>query len=206
MLVGTADKKTGGFITLTSTQVLVRIGAGAGATYTERNFAGPGVTGFNAARGASFNAQLSDTTPAGQNAGTIGSLTSVAGSVSCGTKTPGSGTITINGDSTAGAISGTLSSILVKCNATANFALINGLTHVGSSPASVEIGGGSGETYFASFETSSGGFFFSSMAPGLYSLTNGHVHWSSAVLTQSGVPGAAGHTVTVSGDATCGTQ
>ena len=202
--VATADGSMGGYITLTSSEVFVRIGAGSGATYTQRNFAGPGVTNFDATKGAQFNAQLADTTPAGQRKGTIGSITAISGSVSCGDKTPGGGTITINGSSTAGAINGPVTSMLVSCPAGATFALINGLTNVGASPASVEIGGGSGEVYFGSISTASTGFFFTSSAAGLYTLGNGHVHWNNATLTQTGA-GGAGHTITINGDATCGT-
>jgi|HubBroStandDraft_6_1064221.scaffolds.fasta_scaffold00440_8 hypothetical protein len=202
--VATADKSMGGYITLTSSEVFVRIGAGSGATYTQRNFAGPGVTNFNATKGAQFNAQLADTTPAGQHTGTIGSITAISGSVSCGDKTPGAGTITITGSSTAGAISGPLTSMLVSCPAGATFALVNGLTNVGSTPATVEIGGGGGQAYFGAISTASTGLFFTSSAAGLYTLGNGHVHWNNATLTQTGA-GGAGHTIVINGDATCGT-
>jgi hypothetical protein len=53
MSVATADKLKGGYITLTSNKVYVRIGAGSGSTYTQRNFSGPGVTNFDATKGAS---------------------------------------------------------------------------------------------------------------------------------------------------------
>ena len=204
MRVSTADQSMGGFITLTSSRVYLRVGAGSGATYTQRNFSGPGVTDFNATKGATFNAQLIDDTPSGQNAGTIGVVTAISGSVSCGTKQPGGGTITITGNSTGGAISGPLTSMLVTCPVGQPFSLINGLAQVASAPASVEIGGGSGEAYFASISTSSTSYFFSSSAANLYTLGNGHVVWNHAVLTQTGT-GGAGHTVTVNGDATCGT-
>jgi hypothetical protein len=202
--VATADRTMGGFITLTSSKVFLRVGAGSGSTYTQRNFTGSGVTSFDATKGAHFNAQLTETTPSGQNPGTIGAVTAISGSVSCGTKTPGSGSITITGNSTAGAISGALTSMLVSCPAGASFALINGLTHIGSTAAAVEIGGGSGEVYFGSLSTTSAGFFFTSSAPGLYTAGGGHVHWNNAVLTQTGTRGAE-HTITISGDATCGT-
>jgi hypothetical protein len=203
LFVQNAGQSMGGYITLSATQVFVRIGAGSGKTYTQRNFAGTGVTHFDATRGASFSAQLTDSSPPGQARGTIGAITSITGSVSCGTKQPGGGNITITGTSTGGAISGTLTSLLVKCTPSTSFALINALTHIGGAPATVEIGGGGQEIYFASFSTSSSGVFFSSSKPGLYTLTNGDVHWNGAVLTQSGA-GAAGHTITISGDATCG--
>jgi hypothetical protein len=203
LFVQNAGQSLGGFITLSATQVFVRIGAGSGTTYTQRNFAGPGVTHFDAAKGASFSAQLTDSSPPGQKKGTIGAIASIAGTVSCGTKQPGGGNITITGTSTGGTIGGTLTSLLVKCTPSTSFALINALTHIGGAAATVEIGGGGQEIYFASFSTSSGGFFFSSSKPRLYTLTNGHVHWNDAVLTQTGA-NAAGHSITIAGDATCG--
>jgi hypothetical protein len=201
--VTTTNGSAGGYLTLTSSEVQVRLGAGSGSTYTQRNFAGPGVTNFDATTGAQFSAQLTDVSPAGQKTGTIGALTSVAGSVSCGDKTTGSGSITITGTSTGGAITGVLTSLLVKCPTGQTFAIINGLTAVASAPATVEIGGTSGN-YFASLSTASTNYFFSSSAPALYTLGSGQVKWNNAVLTQTGT-GGAGHTVTISGNATCGT-
>jgi len=116
----------------------------------------------------------------------------------------GGGTITITGDSTGGAISGPLTSMLVSCPSGQAFSAINGLTQVASAPASVEIGGGSGEVYFRVDLDEHDEFFFTSSAAHLYTLGNGHVIWNHAVLTQTGT-GGAGHTVTVTGDATCGT-
>ena len=204
MSVATADKLKGGYITLTSNKVYVRIGAGSGSTHTQRNFSGPGVTNFDATKGAQFNTQLVDDTPAGQSKGTVGTVTAISGSVSCGNKTPGSGTVTINGDSSGGAVSGALTSMLVSCPTGATFALISGLTHIGATLASVEIGGGGSEAYFASISTASASFFFTSTAAALYTLGNGHVIWNNAVLTQTSA-GGAGHKITISGDATCGT-
>jgi hypothetical protein len=205
LFVQNVDKSLGGFVTLSSSQGFVRIGAGSGATYTQRNFVGMGVTNFDAAKGAQFNAQLADNSPSGQNKGTIGAVNSIAGSVTCRNKNPGSGNITITGDSTGGAIHGALTSLLVSCSATMpNFARISALMHACSAPDAIEFGGGGTEITFASISTSSTSFFFGSSTPGLYTVTNGHVHWNNkAVLTQSGA-GAAGHEVTISGDATCG--
>jgi hypothetical protein len=201
--ISATNGSAGGFIDLTSSEVFVRIGAGSGAAYTQRNFSGSGVTNFDAATGAQFNAQLTDVSPAGQKKGTLGTITSISGSVSCGDKTPGSGTITITGTSTGGAISGPITSMLVNCQGGASFAIINGLTTVGSAPATLEIGGTPGG-YFGSFQTASASYFYSSAASGLYTPGNGHVIWNNAVMTQTGA-GGAGHTITINGNATCGT-
>ena len=131
-----------------------RCHGGAGPRRLWRHKRRDGVTDFNATKGATFNAHLTDVTAAGQNVGPIGVVTAISGSVSCGTKNPGSGTITITGSSTGGAISGPLTSMLVGCPVGQTFSLINVLTQVGSAPASVEIGGGSGGAYFASISTS----------------------------------------------------
>ena len=139
--VATANKTLGGFVTLTASQVYVRIGAGSGSTYTQRNFAGAGVTNFDPTKGAQFNAQLTDATPPGQNKGAIGAITAISGSVSCGDKTPGGGTITINGDSTGGAVGGPLTSMLVSCPTGATFALINTQTGAGGAGHTITING-----------------------------------------------------------------
>ena len=128
-------------------------------------------------------------------------MIAVSGSVSCGTQTALGGTITIGGSSSGGSISGALTSLLVKCPAGKPFAVINGMTQVGSTLASVEIGGSAG-TYFASISTAATSYFYTSTTKGLYTLGNGHVIWNNAVLTQTS-PGGAG-TITITGDATCG--
>jgi len=130
-------------------------------------------------------------------------ITSISGSVSCGDKTPGSGTITITGTSTGGAISGAITSMLVNCQGGSSFAIINGLTTVGGAPATLEIGGTPGG-YFGTFQTATASYLYSSAASGLYTPGNGHVQWNNAVMTQTGA-GGAGHTITINGDATCGT-
>jgi hypothetical protein len=203
MRISATNGSAGGFLYVTSSEVSVRLGAGSGATYTQRNFSGPGVTNFDAATGAQFNAQLTDVSPAGQKKGTIGTITAISGSVSCGNMTPGSGTITITGTSTGGAISGAITSMLVNCQGGASFAIINGLTTVGGAPATLEIGGTPGG-YFGTFQTASATYSFSSAASGLYTPGNGHVQWNNGVMTQTGA-GGAGHTITVNGDAGCGT-
>src|SRR5579863_1679147 len=201
--ISATNGSAGGFVDLTSSDVSVRLGAGSGATYTQRNFSGPGVTNFDATKGAQFNAQLTDVSPAGQKKGTIGTITSISGSVSCGDKTPGSGTITITGTSTGGAISGAITSMLVNCQGGSSFAIINGLTTIGGAPATLEIGGTPGG-YFASLQTASATYLYSSPASGLYTPGNDHVQWNNAVMTQTGA-GGAGHTITINGDAVCGT-
>jgi hypothetical protein len=201
--ISATNGSAGGVLSVTSSEVSVRLGAGSGATYTQRNFSGPGVTNFDAATGAQFNAQLTDVSPAGQKKGTIGTITAISGSVSCGDKTPGSGTITITGTSTGGAISGAINSMLVNCQGGASFAIINGLTTVGGAPATLEIGGTPGG-YFGTFQTATASYLYSSAASGLYTPGNGHVQWNNAVMTQTGA-GGTGHTITINGDAVCGT-
>src|ERR1700730_11467243 len=53
--VATSDRTMGGYITLTSSKVFLRVGTGSGSTYTQRNFSGSGVTNFDATQGAHFN-------------------------------------------------------------------------------------------------------------------------------------------------------
>lgn len=79
----------------------------------------------------------------------------------------------------------------------------DGVHHVKRVISARLLGGTSG-AYFATFQTASANYFSSSAAAGLYTPGNGHVQWDNAVLTQTGA-GGAGHTITISGDAGCGT-
>lgn len=85
-------------IVVTAGTVTVRVAAGAGATYTERDFEGTGVTGFDPATGAQIDTKLSETTAAGLHHGTLGAVTSLKGTIDCGGQTAGTSTLTLIGD------------------------------------------------------------------------------------------------------------
>ncbi|MGA8521828.1 MAG: hypothetical protein WB807_02080, partial [Candidatus Dormiibacterota bacterium] len=201
-----ADPSVGVFLTIRRGFINVRLASGSGAAYTERDFAGSGVTSFGAASGAQFSSSLTEATPAGTHKGTVEAITSIAGSVSCGTFTPGGGTVTVTGDTGSGTLSGSLTSIRVECGGSGqgSYAIVAGLSRVGSTPALINVDGGNGASpLFVTVSTGSGAQQFSNSATGLVTFSAG-VATYHATLTQTAAPGAGGHTVMVNGSATCG--
>jgi hypothetical protein len=87
-------------VTITPDEVSIHVDSGAGSTFSERNFRGPGVLGFDATTGAQVDAQLTEAEHTqGVEPGQIGTITAVRGSIVCGDQTPGSSTITVTGES-----------------------------------------------------------------------------------------------------------
>lgn len=202
----TADPVVGAFVTVRAGSINVRLASGSGATYTERDFDGSGVTSFGAASGAQFSTSLTDATPAGGNKGTIETISSISGSVSCGTFTPGSGTITVTGDTGNGMLSGPLTSIRVGCgNSGGQYATVMGLSHVGSTPALIELAGGTRSSpFFVAVMTASGTQDFTNPATGLVTFPAGGVAYNATVTEQTASGSAGTHTLMASGTATCG--
>ena len=201
-----ADPSVGVFLTIRGGFINVRLASGSGAAYTERDFAGSGVTSFGAASGAQFSSSLIEATPAGTHKGTVEAITSIAGSVSCGTFTPGGGTVTVTGDTGSGTLSGSLTSIRVECGGSGqgSYAIVAGLSRVGSAPALINVDGGSGASpLFVTVSTASGAQQFSSSATGRVTFSAG-VATYHATLTQTAASGAGDHMVMVNGSATCG--
>ena len=201
-----ADPSVGVFLTIRAGFISVRLASGSGSAYTERDFAGSGVTSFGGASGAQFSSSVTEATPAGTHKGTVEAITSIAGSVSCGTFTPGGGTVTVTGDTGNGMLSGPLTSIRVGCGGSGqgSYAIVAGISHAGSAPALINIAGGSGASpLFVSVSTASGGEQFSNSATGLVTFPAGGVTYNATV-TETAASGPGGHTVMVSGSATCG--
>jgi hypothetical protein len=202
-----ADSSIGVLLTIRQGAIEVRLARGAAATYTERLFDGTGVTSFDAASGAQFSSSLTDTSPAGTIKGTLGSITSISGSVSCGTSQPGSASITVSGSTDVGAISGSLTMVRVVCGGSPGqlFATVTGLSKVGSTPVLVSIDGGTDASpLYVTVQTGSATYqYMASTAASVVVTTSGATY--SATLTESTPPGGA-HTVMVSGSATCGTS
>ncbi|MBV8529143.1 MAG: hypothetical protein JOZ75_12585, partial [Candidatus Dormibacteraeota bacterium] len=198
----TADPAVGAFLTIHANSIDVRLASGSAATYAERDFHGTGVTSFGEANGAAFSSPLTETTAAAQNRGTVESISSIAGSVSCGTFTPGGGTVAITGDATNGTVTGNLSSLRVTCGTAAQpYALVMGIANVGSNPMLVEISGGNaGNPMYVSI----GSTMYKSVASGSVTLTAGGATYNATVTetSASGTPGT--HSLRVSGTVTCG--
>src|ERR1700680_148402 len=201
-----ADPSVGVFLAIRAGFINVRLASGSGTAYTERDFAGPGVTSFGAARGAQFSSSLTEVTAAGTHKGTVEAITSIAGSVSCGTFTPGGGTVTVTGDTGNGMLSGPLTSIRVGCGGSGqgSYATVAGMSHVGSAPALINTAGGSGASpLFVTVSTASGAQQFTTSATGVVTFPAGGVSYNGT-LTETAASGPGSHTVMVSGSAICG--
>jgi|HubBroStandDraft_6_1064221.scaffolds.fasta_scaffold20536_4 hypothetical protein len=201
-----ADPSVGVFLTIRAGFINVRLASGSGAAYTERDFAGSGVKSFGAASGAHFSSSLSEATPVGTHKGAVEAITSIAGSVSCGTFTPGGGTVTVTGDTGDGTLSGSLTSTRVECGGSGqgSYAIVAGLSRVGSTPALINIDGGSGASpLYVTVSTASQTRQFSNSATGLVTFSAGGVAYHGT-LTETAASGPGGHMVMVSGSVTCG--
>ena len=117
------DAKAVVLITLTASSIGVSERAGAGADYTDREFSGTGVTAFDAARGATFDSDLTIVPSPGSKPGTLGTITHVSGAIDCGNQTPGTSTIVASGSSAEGSIEGAFTAARVTCNSSAQYGL-----------------------------------------------------------------------------------
>ncbi len=203
------DTAIGVLLTLRQGSITVRLAEGSGAAYTERLFSGTGVTAFDAASGAKFTSSLTESTPAGDKTGTIGAISSITGSVSCGTFTLGSTSLTIAGNTAGGAVNGSPTQVRVQCGGNGPgqfFATVSGLMQVGSTPALVTVGGGGSAQapMYVFFETAATTYYYTTTTAGSATITSTSATYHATVTEVMPVKGA--HTLTVSGSAACGTS
>lgn len=211
-------------IVLTPGQVTVRYAYGAGKTYLERDFIGTGVSGFDASTGATIDSTLADAppTPAASSASTppaspavtptpavvLGAVASIEGSVDCGNQTTGSSTMTLNGTTALGRLTDVkLNPVRVECDTSVTYGpsvLVDGIATVGNTPTLFIIAGRAAQFSVAEEPQTGGVGFFVGKVAGSVTLSAGGVHISGVATLQSPPKGAAPTTVTVSGDATCG--
>lgn len=116
----------------------------------------------------------------------------------CANQQPGSTTITVSGSTTAGVLSGQLSSPHVICSPGTSV-VVHALAQLGSSSVLVIVAMQAHSVTIAGV----GGYFKAPDAAATISATGGHV---SGDFTEQGVPAASAHTVHVSGDAVCGSS
>jgi len=186
--------------------IQLRVDSGAGSTYRERDFAGTGVTAFDAANGATITSQLTETTVAGSATSGIGALTSISGSIDCMHQTPGSATITFSGGG-ASVVSGGLTSVRVLCLnfASGNAVQIFGLGQTGTSRESVGLFVSS-TSFNLFFTPSSGaGLYYAGQPGGTETLTGTGAHVDATGVYKPAT-GTSTATVHVTGDATCGSS
>ncbi len=202
-----SNGQVGVLLTIRQGAIEVRVAQGAAATYTERLFDGTGVTSFDALSGAQFSSSLTETTPAGANKGTLGSISSISGSVSCGTFQPGSASVTVTGTTPGGALSGALTSVRVLCGGVApsQYATVTGLSKAGSTPVVVSVTGGVGQSPLTvTVQSASALYQYTTSAAGAVTITSSGATYNATATETTPAAGAA--TVKVSGTATCGTS
>ena len=182
-----------------------RVGTGAAATLKLRTFVGTGVTKFDAATGATFDTQLTETTDKATAIGNLGALSAISGTIDCGDQQPGTSSIVLSGESALGTIGTTATSVHVTCTiiGAATFATVNELGTAGTTPVLVFVNA-SATLLQVVLETKTVASIYSSKAPGLVTFTPGGVTVAGD-LTETVKAGATPHVLHVAGDATCGT-
>lgn len=190
------------YIFVSSGNVSVRYDSGSGSTYVERDFAGTGVTNFDAAKGATIDSPLTEV--ANNDAhGSLGVLTSISGTIDCGNQTPGSSTLTFSGPTPKGSISGGLDPVNVECvtNTFGQSVSVLGNAQVGSVSTFLVISISPGTLSVSA----SGDGFYRNTGTTQATLTATGAHVDGDVLEQNVAAGATAHTIHVSGDVICGT-
>ncbi len=195
-------------IDLSAGKVTVTADSGSGQQFVARTFAGSGIIGFDAARGAQINSTLTETA-SGSPAGSLGTLASIQGSVACNNQQPGSSTVTLTGSTATGMLNGGISPIRVNCTPNVG-ALSLGLTMAGTTPELVDMFGGTENgtptislLLFPKGATSDQ--HFTATGVGVTTMSSKGVHFSADVVEDQ-VAGQTSHTVHISGDVTCGSS
>jgi len=204
-VLGTAGSGPGIVLFISAGHVEARVGTGAAATLKLRTFVGTGVTKFDAATGATFDTQLTETTGKGTAIGNLGALTAISGTIDCGDQQAGTSSIVLSGESALGTIGATVTSVHVTCTVIgpAAYATVNELGTAGTTPVLVFVNANATLLQVV-LETKTVASIYSSKAPGLVTFTPGGVTVAGDV-TETVKAGATPHVLHVAGDATCGT-
>jgi hypothetical protein len=128
------DKATTVLLTVTADSINVSLRAGAGSTYTERDFTGSGVSGFDAAHGATIDSDLTQVAD-GSNPGKLDAMKHLSGSIDCAGQQSGSATVTLAGSIPQGAITGGLDPVRVECDVDptyGNYVSVHGILTAGT--------------------------------------------------------------------------
>jgi hypothetical protein len=202
VLARPSDPNLSVYIFVQSGKVSVRYDSGSGSTYIERDFAGTGVTNFDAAKGATIDSALTEI-PNNDAHGSLGVLTSISGTIDCGNQMPGSSTLTFSGLTPTGALGGGLDPVNVECLTNSNGPSVSilGVFEVGSTPADVVMSVSPGT--FTVYSVGAG--FYRNTGTAVVTLTATGAHVDGDGIEQNLAAGAKAHTIHVSGDVICGT-
>ena len=185
-----------------ASSVAVTESSGSGQQFKSRQFTGSGVSDYGDTSGARLDTQLTETTASGSSAGTLGSVTSLKGTIACGEFKAGSSTVVLTGTTPQGDITGAPDTVRVTCHVSAtqgrNVAIV-GRTHAGSTVAVFFLVLAPTQVSAAISPANSASHFYLAHGGNLASVSaaGGHV---DATLTEA----STGLTLHATGDATCG--
>lgn len=201
----TPDGSVSVYLTVSTNEVGIRLVEMSGSTVFERDFDGSGVTGFDAARGATISGALTESTPAGTPAGSIGELTSLSGSIDCAGQQRGTASIQLTGTLPEGSVDGQIESARVECDKQyAGVSIdITGLVSVGGSHVLATMTIDDGQ--FTLFLGTSPNFYdLTANGPGTGTIAGSDTGTVNGDATGAGSGGGASQKVHATGSATCG--
>ena len=203
VLARPTDPNLSVYLFISAGSIGVRFDSVAGTTYTERDFAGTGVSGFDASHGATIDTALTEV-PTTDAPGTLGVLTHLTGSIDCGNQQPGLADLTLSGTTAAGDLSGGAAAANVECvDSTANghYITIQALVSVGGSSNLAII-------YFSashySIAIANDGFFVGGNASSVTMSADG-AQVAAGDLVEQVAAGKPFHTIHLAGSVVCGT-
>jgi len=194
------------YITLSAGDVKVNLTHTEGASFSMRTFEGSGVSGFDAATGATVSGDLTENTPAGTSAGAIPAAASILGAVVCNGQQPGTASITVSGTLPKGTLSGQIQTPRVECvhNGALTSMFVIGTMPLGSSPALVSISIEK-DQFDITVNPGSGYYELTATGAGTGALPDATSGTVDGTATGTGSSGGATQSLVVRGSATCGT-
>jgi hypothetical protein len=196
--------------------VTVRYSSGADKTYTERDFTGAGVTGFDAGVGAQFDSPLDELASANPT-GSLGPIIQIQGSVDCGDQQPGTSSLVLTGVTPVGFLNGvTFNPVRVECDLgiLGNSVNVVGVATVATVPTLFTISvAASSKGVFSVTQSPQTGVSttYSVKATGAVTIDGVGVHIAGGATPSASVkpivtptPAGSPHKVTISGEAICG--
>jgi hypothetical protein len=189
-------------IKVQQSKVTVLVNDNASPTANERDFAGTGVTTFDAGGGAQIDSTLTEIpAESGAPPGSIGQLTAIKAFVDCAGQDPGRSTVTLTGDTPQGTLTNaTFGTARVECNPSGNEVILIGIVNVAGSDTFVDVGLRTDAVSVNKAVTGGNNSYLSS--PGAATVTDTGAQVNGDATEQGGT---GSHVLHVEGEATCGT-
>ena len=194
-VLATARDKSFLRIAIGPDDVTIIVNSGSDSTAPERTFSGHGVSRFDATKGATVDAHLSE-------GGAPGPITAIKGTVECGDQTPGSSTITVTGDTGGAHLDhARIDPVLVECYFSAGEVIVLGIAQGGTAKVQLLVSITSqGLGVEEELQPSGQRRYSGSLSGASITTTGGHA--DGDVVEKDATPP---HTLHVEGDAVCGT-